>query len=138
MVAGLGAVAGAALSGLLGCAVTTAIWVAQTPEGARRALRWGILNGVLIGAAGILTGALAALAATALAARLPTLRHAAGLGAAIGAVIGAGLGASLWGEAAGGPVAFASLWAHTVAGALVASVAETRARRARAAVAAGG
>ena len=120
------AASGAVLAGLLGGAVTSLIWIVQRPEGAARAVRWGMLHGILIGAAGLLMGVVAGLVATTLAGRLNTWRTAAVLGASIGALFGAALGATLWQEASGKPVAIASLVAQAASGAAIAMVARSR------------
>jgi hypothetical protein len=84
---------------------------------------------LLIGAAGLATGALSAVAVIARSPRLPSSARAAALGAALGATLGGGLGVLLWSEAAGQPVAVASLLANTLTGAALAVVARRVARR---------
>ncbi len=116
----LGAGSGAVLAGSVGGVILAAIWIVGSPQGARRAILWASLHGVLIGAAGLGTGAFSGVAVISLAPHLTRRGHAVALGAALGAVLGGGLGALVWEEAAGQPVALASLLANTLAGAIVA------------------
>jgi hypothetical protein len=118
------ATAGAVLTAMLGGALTSAVWVTQsTAEGTERAIVWGMRHGLLIGAVGIVTGAIAGISASALSPRNATRRRAAVLGAGIGAAVSLVLAIAVWSEKSGGPVAAAALAAHTIAGAAIAIVA---------------
>ena len=120
------ALSGAASSALLGAAITTTYWALRSPDGAARALRWGVLHGVLIGVAGLVTGVVVGLSSTMLAPR-STAGAATGLGAAAGAAIGGGLAAVVGPESNGGVVAVAAVATQLVVGALLGRIVRARA-----------
>jgi hypothetical protein len=124
------ALAGAVLTGVLGAAITAGIWALQGPVVNVRLLRWAALHGVLIGAAGLFTGALAGAAAIALAVRLARWR-AASLGAFAGALVGGAVALTIADEPSSGPVAVAAIVSHALVGGGLALVARARAVRTR-------
>jgi hypothetical protein len=124
------AIAGAALTFGIGTLVIASIWSAQSGIVEARILSWAVLHGVLVGAAGPITGVLACIVPRALASKLTSPAGAAALGALLGAGVGSALGATVWDQAAGEPVAVGALVAHVLAGALLAVIATGRARRA--------
>ncbi len=111
---------------LLASAIAASVWAASSPNGVRRAIEWGLRNGLLAAVGGVVTGPLAAMLTAARRPRVASRLRAAIEGAMAGAVVGAGLAVLTWSEAAGPPVAVGSFVAETLMGAAIVAIARAR------------
>lgn len=116
-------VAGVVLTSLLGALVMGSMWTARHPPGAAHAFGWGLRHGLLVGAAGIITGPLVTITVLMLPARHSGRRRVVAIGAALGAFIGVTMAVVVAAHREGPTIGVGAAVAHVLAGALIADFA---------------